>query len=174
MNEFATIIIAVVVSVIAPYIMAHLLGQQRRDEAEQAARIRAEEKQEDWDRQDKVALAVAQVAKIAAASDSATATALQGLHDGQVQIHELVNSNLTASMTDAHDTAVLWLAALEALPAPRSKATETAIALAEAKIAELGSQLTDRAKVQEVVDAQVTTEGQAISIVGTMTTDARP
>jgi len=130
------------------------------------------DKREDWARQDRVAARVseaatkvAEVAKTAAASEGITQGKLDHLETGQQEIHKLVNSNLTASMKDARDSTALLLVALEENVADKAAhgkepnpATLVAIATAKAKIAELDAQLTDRARVQVDVDAQIAAE----------------
>jgi hypothetical protein len=138
--EVAVIVVALVgmlgASVIGPTVAFHLAQRTRNIERAEDKADRAE---------------VAHQAQLAADANSAQ---LNAIDVGQKEIHQLVNSNLTASMQDAHDTAVLLLAALEGNV--KTPARELAIAAAKAKIAELRAQLEDRAKVQRVVDQEIT------------------
>jgi hypothetical protein len=172
----------VAVGVVAgPLLLAYLTGRQR-----------SRDKREDWARQDAVAAkaqAVADQAKEAAellrtrqdevAAQAAEAARLLlaanervAIQSGEAaavvngklaQIHELVNSNLTAQMEEAHGALTQQLVLMREVVSlnqaagrePSPDAIE-AITVIEAKVAELHAKLTDRAKATEIADAKVT------------------
>lgn len=136
-------------------------------------RQRGRDRREDWARQDTVAARVEAVADRAAeaarvllvanervaeqaAADAAEVSGKLG------QIHELVNSSLTAQMEEAaaalSQQAVLMreVVALNRA-AGREPSTEAldAIDAIDARVAELQARLTDRAKSTKIADAQV-------------------
>lgn len=126
MNDWAPIVLALIVSVIAPLVLAWAQNRARR-----------EEKKLDWAREDQVRITLAESNK--AMSNQLTV------------IHTLVNSNMTAAMQDSLDSTVRELASLRELCELKrasghepSQDTLSAIAMAEAKIAELTAMLADR------------------------------
>lgn len=136
-------------------------------------RQRRLDKREDWARQDAVAARaeavaerVAETARVLlvsnehvaeqAASDAAEVSGKLG------QIHELVNSSLTAQMEEAaaalSQQAVLMrevVALNRAAGREPSPEALDAIATIEARVAELQARLTDRAKSTVIADAQL-------------------
>jgi type VI protein secretion system component VasK len=140
-----TVAIALIVSVIAPYIMARLLGKQRAAEAEATAKVRAADRQADWDREDKVAARVEKVATDAAAAQEANSSTL---HD----IHTLVNSDMTAARTAELTATRLLILALKRLP-PKDADTRDAIDTAEKRVDELQQILADRLVAQRKVES---------------------
>lgn len=104
MSALSTILVALIVSVIAPAIVGFITASQRRAD-----------KKQDWDRQDQVAAnaaAAAAAAQAAAAAAQVTAdkvvTAAQTTDDKLNVIHGLVNSSMTAAL-QAELTATLAL-----------------------------------------------------------------
>lgn len=146
-----------VVATISPLILAVVTRYLNRSD-----------KREDWARQDAVASRVAaaavkveKVAKTAAKNQSTTDKKLDDLAEGQREIHTLVNSNMTATMQDSHDSTVRELIALreitrltEASGATPDPATAIAIEMAEAKVAELEVTLSAREEAQSIVEQQ--------------------
>jgi hypothetical protein len=154
-------LITAVAVVVGPIITVVILGRQRRDDAILAAELKAQEQRHTEEREDRVAAAVARVAVTASRNQKRTDKKLDN-------IHELVNSNLTASMQSDHDSAVLLLAALRENVADKEEAgrhpspkTLEAITLAEGKVGELEHQLTERATAQAVVDADMAPDASA-------------
>lgn len=136
----AAIIVAVIVSVISPMMLTLMQGRQRRAE-----------KVEDWRRQDLVADRVARAAEVLEERTSGTDAKLDQLHEQGVEIHALVNSNMTSAMRAELDAIERELLVLEELTAMKKAAghpveprTHDAIEVARARIAELGASLQDR------------------------------
>jgi hypothetical protein len=129
-----TVIVALIVSVIAPTLLAYLTGRQRRAE-----------KREDWARQDKVAERVERVAKVAAAAQSANTATLH-------QIHTLVNSDMTAARTAELTTTRLLILSLKR-QSPDDPTVADAITTAEARATELEQILADRLVAQRKVES---------------------
>jgi hypothetical protein len=155
------ILVAVIVSVIAPTVLGLLTNHQRRIE-----------KREDWARQDQVAaearrqqdevaaqaqeaasLLLAQNAKVAASTE-ATQQKLD-------VIHILVNSNMTAAMQAELDATRRDLVSLrevarlnEEAGRPLSTEARTAINETAARIAKLDADLSDRLKQTQIADKE--------------------
>lgn len=130
-----------------PALAQYLMNRQRQRE-------RAE------DRLDREAVAkeVKTVQKTLADSTTATTNKLDGLHNGQVIIHALVNSNMTSAMQAELNASVRDLASLREIVdlkkvAGREPNLEalTAINVAAARVLELTAALQDRLKEPEPV-----------------------
>jgi hypothetical protein len=180
MGEVWTSVILAAGVVVGPLLLAYLTGRQR-----------SKDKQEDWARQDAVAAKADAVADQAAeaarllrerqdevATQAAEAARLMLAANERVakqsadaaevvsgklgQIHELVNSNLTAQMEEAHGALTQQLVLMREVIAlhraagrePSAEAVE-AIALIGTKVGELHAKLADRAKATEIADAKV-------------------
>lgn len=113
-----------------------------------------------------VAKQAAEAAKLLLASNKLVAE--QSAHAAEVtngklaQIHDLVNSNLTAQMGEAHGALMQQLVLMREVIALHkaagrnpSKDALDAIEVIERKIAELGAQLADRAAVTATADSKV-------------------
>lgn len=133
MSEWQLVLVAVITSIasiVSPVILSIITIRARR-----------KDRQEDWARQDQVAKKLAETAKSSVAATN-----------GKLDvIHKLVNSNMTAAMQDSLDSTLRERAALIELREYRldlgkepTEDTLTAIALADAKIAELLAILADR------------------------------
>ena len=135
-----TLIIALVVSTVAPSIMAGISYFASRST-----------KREDWRRQDIVADRVAKAAQTLEANTTITSSKLDHLEVGQKQIHTLVNSNLTAEMEARYQATERELLGLHELVSlkrrlkvrPNPK-TMVAIKSAEASLTDLSNQIEDR------------------------------
>jgi hypothetical protein len=146
-----------------------LVGQawQRRGDA----RIRREEKEQDWARQDQVAekllkaqaatlVRTDEVARLAAQQSSTVALQLAALHTQAVDIHTLVNSDMTAARQELLDQTRILLglyertisADLDAGREPRP-ADVQALDDAREKVTELTLVLADRLAQQRIVEA---------------------
>jgi len=119
---------------------------------------RAQEKLEDWRRQDEVAkrvadaaTAVSEVARVAAESDKRmTAKLDEGLEQGKA-IHTLVNSDMTAARTA--ERAALKLLVIQLVKHNKlSEAEQDEIVRVEKRINELDQILADRLAAQHKVD----------------------
>jgi hypothetical protein len=133
---------------------------------------RKSERREDYRRQDEVAekaaeaaklllvnqqralVATEEVARVAATSTSSTNRQLE-------RIHTLVNSDMTAALVGQRDQARLTLLALKKIIAldsdagrPASPEDRASIEEVERQLAKLGEVLADRAKQQDIVDAE--------------------
>lgn len=151
----------------------------------QAAKLRREEKQEDWARQDKVAEQAERAAALllerqdAVAAQAAEAASLlldanervaetAAVTNGKLDvIHTLVNSNMTAAMQAELDATVRELAMMhEVIDMKRAAGAEPSVAALAAveatatKIDELQVTLADRLKQNEKVEALVEREGE--------------
>ncbi len=159
--QVQVVLVALLVSVVAPTILALITNRSRRaDKAQDWARIDAVAAQAKADAvvaregQEKAAQLLAENNKIVAETARDTTERL-------TVIHTLVNSNMTAAMQENLDATVRERVALKAQEAmlisfqhmvpPELSA---AIALAEAKISELTIQLNDRKRQQGIVEAQ--------------------
>jgi hypothetical protein len=141
-------------------------------------------KTQDYERQDAVAAQAAEAARLLEqrqdAAEAATAKAAKDLRaaneqvarqaadaaaitNGKLeQIHELVNSTLTAQMEEAHGALMQQLVLMREVIAlntaagrrPSQEALD-AIGVIEHKVAELGARLSDRAKATVIADARV-------------------
>jgi len=163
-----TVLVALVVSVIAPSVLAWLTGRQRQAD-----------KAQDWAREDAVAAQAAKAAKLlldrqeADARKREEAAALLLEANERVArtaettntkldvIHTLVNSNMTAAMQSELDSTVRELAALKEIIALKAAAGDkpspealAAITYTEAKIGELTATLNDRQEAAAVVADQ--------------------
>lgn len=171
METLGVVLVALVVSFLSPVVLLIVGGRQaaakeKRDNARQdvvaarAAKEKALEKAE-RDRAAQLLLEEQRATRASAdkvvttleASDALTTKKLDGIEAGQERIHTLVNSNMTISIRGDHDSTVLLLAAYKRLakldPQPDD---EVAIGVAEAKIAELSAQLSDREIQQDKID----------------------
>ncbi len=147
--SWQAIILALIVSVIAPLIVSLTTNSSRRAD-----------KAQDWARQDAVAQQAAEAAKLLLSANERVASSTAAIVSTAVAtnskldvIHALVNSNMTAAMQDSLDSSLRELATLRELVELRrstsgepSMETTSAIALAEAKINELRTTLEDRKK----------------------------
>jgi hypothetical protein len=163
-------------SITAPLIVVWLNNRGLAKTQAAAAKIRRQEKEEDWARQDEVArkaretaaeqinaarnaaTQVKEVARVAAESAAVTAAQLDALSDQTRQIHTLVNSDMTAARQDALDQmrASRLLLIRAAGPARRewsAEDQETITALDE-RIAEQERILADRLVALRRVEAQ--------------------
>lgn len=139
MSQVWSNLIVVAGVIFGPLFLAYLTGRQRR-----------REKVEDWARQDAVAAEVKRAA--------------EEVNGKLAQIHELVNSTLTAQIEEAR-TALVQQAVLmrevvalnRAAGREPSQAALDAIDAIDAKVAELAAKLADRAKSTQLADAQVAT-----------------
>lgn len=142
--------IAVIAGPGAGLSMAWLAGRQRRREAKDLAELRRVERLEDWDRQDKVA---DRVKEVAVATEVAAAVTNSKLDDVAVQaenIHTLVNSQLTAANQAELNArrALVVVLKEKAHPSPENLAM---IESEETTIAELAAKVADRLKATEEV-----------------------
>lgn len=131
-----TIAVALIVGVIGPVIMASLANRHRRAEREEDRADRAQ-----------VAADVAAVQVALAESDGATSQKLAELHDQGVEIHGLVNSNLStakaAELAARRSLAEVWRAEVD--PSPERVAE---LADLEAAIAALEAEMSDRRRIE--------------------------
>ena len=148
-------VVAVVVSAfLAPVVLLVLQGRQRRSEKRDDAEIRAEEKREDWARQDEVAARLTaaqaattlQVTEVAASAQSQ----LQSIDTQIGEVHTLVNQKLT-------DVTARALAAYETLLQVLERGSQDTDALeliksTEDAVKELKETLTVREQTQKKVD----------------------
>jgi hypothetical protein len=113
-----------------------------------------------------VATKAAEAARLLLASNERvahqTVAAAEVTNGKLAQIHELVNSNLTRQMEEAHAALTQQLVLMREVIAlhkaagrPPSKEALNAIDAIELKVAEFGTQLADRAKATEIADAKV-------------------
>jgi hypothetical protein len=162
--------------------------------ARQTAKNKAAEKEQDWKRQDLVADRVEAAAKdlidaqertINAAREVARLRAeevlrierqLQVVIEGNDKIHTLVNSDMTARITDVRDATRLTVLALKRVQAISAKhgiavgkSEQDAIDVAEARIVELDTILADRLAAQHKVDAQAAVKNG--TLIGKRATD---
>lgn len=123
-------------------------------------------KEQDWARQDLVAAKAEEAARLLLAANERvaeqTAQAAKVTGGKLDSIHELVNSNLSAQMEEAHAALSQQLVLMREvialhMAAGRKPSTDAlqAIAVIERKVSELGAQLADRAKVTEIADAKL-------------------
>lgn len=158
-----SICVAIGASITAPLILAR-----------QAEKMRRQDREADWDRQDEVARRAANATATVAASQKRiadqAAKAAEALLEANAKvaatadetngkldvIHALVNSQMTAAMQSEYDATVRELAMMQEVIGLRRAAghepSQEALLAAEAtqaKIAELAARLEDRAKAQE-------------------------
>lgn len=128
------------VAVVAPLLVARQLNKARRVD-----------KQQDWDREDKVAEKVAAVAARAAEAQRSTDAKLTALKDVADITHALVNSNYTAALENelAGLNRELVLLSVAPASAETTRATETA----KTRIANLEKVLAERAEQQRQAEA---------------------
>jgi mannitol-specific phosphotransferase system IIBC component len=145
-----TVVVALVVSFLAPSVLLILQGRQKaaqdvRDAAkeEREFKRRKEERQADEDRADEVAARVEKVATDAAAAQEANAGTLK-------DIHTLVNSDMTAARTETLAAIRALLVALTATP----NADPDEVVAAKARADELEAILADRLVAQRKVEAE--------------------
>jgi hypothetical protein len=129
-----TVVVALIVSIIAPVVLSYLNGRQRKAD-----------KLENWAREDQVAARVLEVANRAATAQAQNASVLQ-------DIHTLVNSDMTAARQAELTTTRLLILALKRIVDPDT-ATEEAIIGAEKRATELEQILADRLVAQRKVEA---------------------
>jgi len=156
---------------------AKLLAE-RQDAAEAKAdevvRQAAEAARLNEERQDAIQKQTAETAKLLLAANERVAE--QSAHASEVtngklsQIHELVNSNLSAQMSENHEALEQQVALMrEIIRINRlaglepSQAVRDALAAVEARAFELGAQLVDRAKATEIADRKVDNDAQRTS-----------
>lgn len=140
MIRVETIVVALIVSLVAPLVLAVVTGWQRRGE-----------KREDWARQDKVADRVADVAKTATVAAETAAKAQESNAATLKDIHALVNSDMTAARTAELVATRLLVVALRKLTP--DAATDEAIDTAEHRVDELEAILADRLVAQRLVES---------------------
>lgn len=148
------LVVAVVVSLISPAVLAWITGRQRRREKfEDWARQDARE-QAAIERQDEVADKVAEVAQTAATSAHDTAERLEVLGEGQKVIHGLVNSNLTAQKQETLDSTRRELVLMKVIAGDAPSGSQAAaITAIEERIAELASELAKRDAQEDIAAA---------------------
>lgn len=141
-------------------------------------------KDQDYARQDAVAAQAAEAARLLEARqdaiqhkaeeaaqlllDSNKRVAVQAARAFEItngklaQIHELVNSNLTAQMEEAHAALIQQLVLMREvvslnMASGRKASIESmqAISIIERKVAELGAKLNDRAEATKIADSQL-------------------
>ena len=138
---FETIALALVVSVVAPAIMAILTNRSNNKTKKQEAEINRAIKLEDWARQDHVAELLKE--HTIAVKEAAESTNLQ-----LVDIHDLVNSDMTKSMEVARNALSDLVNAME-LAFTKGKPTEQEevdLETAKAGLSEMETKLKDRDK----------------------------
>ena len=138
--NWESIVVALIASLVSPTVLSWMTISARRKDLV-----------DDRRRQDEVAARVDEAAKLVVIAKDELARS-GTITNGKLDvIHKLVNSNMTAAMQDSLDSAVRERAALIELAEiaarrrqkPRQE-TLSAIALAEARIAELRATLDDR------------------------------
>lgn len=173
MNEIVIALLVLFGVVAGPLFLSELNSRQRR-----------REKVEDYARQDKVASQAAEAARLLEERQNVTAAraaevarkllesnervatesaAASAITNGKLaQIHELVNSNLTAQMQEGHVSLVQQEILMREVirlnrEAGREPSTEAIAALAavQVRINEIASQLQDRASATIIADAQI-------------------
>jgi hypothetical protein len=173
MTDVWTPIIVAIGVIVGPLLLAYLTGRQRsRDKAEDWARQDAVAAQAAEaarlleERQDAVARKAAEAARLLLAANERVAKqsreAADVVNGKLAQIHELVNSNLTTQMEEAHGALTQQLVLMREVVAlnraagrePSTGAVD-AIAVIEAKVGELRAKLADRAKATEIADRKV-------------------
>lgn len=142
-------ILTALIVVVGGWFQSHLTAKQLR-----------ESKAQDYARQDAVAAKAAEAAELLLAANERVARQTLEASAKLDQIHELVNSNLSAQMMEAH-AALLQQAVLmrevvalhKASGRNASSSAMEAIHIIESRAAELGAQLNDRAKATRIADA---------------------
>lgn len=172
--------IAFVVAVVGPSVALWMQGRQRAQERREEASLRAEERREDWARQDlvadrlerrqqetaarahEVAIQTQQAAELLLKNNAAVAATARAANTKLDVIHTLVNSNMTAALQDSLDSARANLATLRELIGVRvaqgeepDEETRTALATLEDKVGRLAANLIDRIAQTKVADAQI-------------------
>jgi hypothetical protein len=139
--------LALIVSVIAPLIVARQTNKAAKEAAEVAAAAAVTAQLADWAREDEVA------ARLKASVDKT---------DGKLDIiHTLVNSNMTAAMEDALGSKVALLVALRRMAGDVPSNQEQAlIDTTESEIAERRAELHDRRQQADLVLAQEKAGGE--------------
>jgi hypothetical protein len=175
-NLVTTIVVAITTMIVAlaASVPVYLTGRQQRDaqnrtwerqdkvaeQAAEAARLLSE-------RQDKTAAAAAETARLLLAANERvavdTAAAAAETNGRLGQIHELVNSNLTAELVARHaalvQQAILMREVVRLNEAAGRHPDTAALAAIEAldeQVAELGAKLRDRASATVIADTQRT------------------
>jgi hypothetical protein len=144
------ILVAVIVSVIAPTVLGLMTNHQRRAE-----------KREDWARQDAVADKAAEAATLLLAENKRVAATAEKTNEKLDVIHILVNSNMTAAMQAELDATRRDLVSLREVArlnreAGRETSPEAAAVIAETaqRIDKLDAELRDRLKQTRVADQE--------------------
>jgi len=143
------------ISALSGVVIAWLSGHQRRSAAVQDAELRRQEKQEDWNRADKVARELrerdAETARLLVEQNALVAATSKETHDKLEVIRVDVNSNMTAAMQGELDSAILSAALMRELiqlhrDAGREPSAETLATLkaTDDKISELRAKIGDR------------------------------
>ena len=157
-----------ITSAVAPWLMARAASSAKAREKEQDAKIRHEERQEDWARLDAVAARQAQAAqKAEEAARKAEETAKKAddatkvLTKNVSAVHILVNNNLTLATKDTLKSKTRSLMLLReniALKMSSGQAAtheeEAEVALLSGEIKSLEEVLVDREKQAAIVEAQ--------------------
>ena len=171
-----TLLVALVVAVIGPVLLAYLTNRSRR-----------QDKQEDWARQDAVAAQAAEAARLLLERQDAVAAQAReaarllldsnervaetaAVTNGKLDvIHTLVNSNMTAAMQAELDATTRELAMMREVialnkAAGRQPSTDALAAIESTthKIRELEAALADRLQQTHVVEAQAKAQAQAL------------
>lgn len=172
--------VAITVAVVGPFLLAWLQGRQRTTDMREEARLRREERTEDYARQDQVAERLQKATEQAATKANAVAMQTQTAAHLLLQnnekvaaatkaantkldvIHTLVNSNMTSALQgqlDAHKAQLITLRELIALrvmmgQSPDDETAATLLAL-ETRVGVLAANLKDRIRQTDVADAQI-------------------
>jgi hypothetical protein len=137
-----TLLVALVVSVIAPLVLAYVTSRARRAE-----------KQQDWERQDLVEKRVAQVAKESAAMATAIQQRFDHVDEVNDETHKLVNSRLTLALEGQLDGLLGQAVLMRAEPNIVLPGARAALRSVEARIDSLQETLMDRAEVDSEIAA---------------------
>lgn len=142
MEALQLIVVALIAGVVGPSVLAFITGRQRKADRIEESKLRREEKEQDWQRQDDVAAQAVKAASLAqeavaaqaiqaaeAATQAAEAARLLVESNEAVAeiaretntrldskldiIHTLVNSNMTAAMQSEMDSTIRELAGLK-------------------------------------------------------------
>lgn len=176
----AAVWVAVLVAVVGPTAITLVQGRQRAQDRREESRIRAEERREDWARQDEVADRLArrtdeaaarahevamqtqEAAQLLLVNNRAVAAQSRAANTKLDVIHTLVNSNMTAALQGELDAARAQLVTLRELIGLRvaqgqepNDDTRSALATLEDKVGRLAANLRDRIAQTAVADAQI-------------------
>lgn len=172
--------VAITVAVVGPFLLAWLQGRQRTADMHAEARLRAEERAEDYARQDlvaerlsrrndevaakaqQVAIQTQTAAQLLLQNNEKVAAATKAANTKLDVIHTLVNSNMTAALQGELDASKAQLVTLRELIALRvmlgqtpDDETSAALLTLESKVGALSSNLKDRIAQTKVADAQI-------------------